>query len=345
MAKKESYLAGRAFIDLFAGVGGFHLGMESIGMKCVFASEWDEKAAAVYERNFKLKPHGDITKISADDVPDHTVVCGGFPCQAFSISGKKLGFADTRGTLFFDVARIAEKKRPEVLFLENVQNFARHDGGKTLKTVVGVLESMGYTVFHQVLNSAEYGFPTARKRIYIVAFRSDLGVVPKTGFVFPSEVGKAAPLKGFLDKKADASALKIAKKALIDPERAGKAAVRAFARRHPCAPVRIGTIGAGGQGDRVYSIEGPAITLSAYGGGNAAKTGAYLVDGVVRKLSPRECANVMGFPKRYKISENKNQAYKQFGNSVVVGVISLIAVEIDKTLSGLPKKKAPRDGA
>lgn len=337
----KSVLEGKAYIDLFAGVGGFHLAMESMGMECKFASEWDKHAAAVYENNFGLAPKGDITKIEAADVPKHFMVCGGFPCQAFSISGKRLGFSDTRGTLFFDVARIVKEHKPSVLFLENVRNFAQHDGGKTLKTVRNVLEDLGYVVFHKVLNAAEYGFPTARQRIYIVAFRDDLGVDPADGFTFPPKAGPAPALKSFLEKTADVSVLKVAKEANISAAKSGSKAVAAFRSKRPSAPVRIGSIAGGGQGDRVYSPEGPAITLSAYGGGNAAKTGAYLIDGVVRKLSPRECANIMGFPKKYKLAAKANQAYKQFGNSVVVGVIKAIAAEIDNALMrSVQKKKA-----
>lgn len=335
----KSVLAGKGYIDLFAGVGGFHLAMDSLGMECKFASEWDKHAAGVYERNFGLAPAGDITKIEAADIPKHFMICGGFPCQAFSISGKRLGFGDTRGTLFFDVARIAKEHNPGVLFLENVRNFAQHDGGKTLRTVRNVLEDMGYVVFHKVLNAAEYGFPTARQRIYIVAFRSDLGVEPGTGFAFPEQAGPAPALKKFLEKNADIEAVRVKKAATLPAARNAAKAIADFRAKRPSTPVRVGTIAGGGQGDRVYSAEGPAITLSAYGGGNAAKTGAYLIDGVVRKLTPRECANVMGFPKSYKLADTPNQAYKQFGNSVVVGVIRAIGEQIEVALGAAAKKK------
>lgn len=341
----KSILEGKSYIDLFAGVGGFHLAMESLGMECKFASEWDKHAAAVYEKNFGLAPKGDITKIDAGDIPKHYMICGGFPCQAFSVSGKRLGFSDTRGTLFFDVARIAKEHKPSVLFLENVRNFAHHDGGKTLKTVRNVLEELGYVVFHKVLNAADYGFPTARQRIYIVAFREDLGVDSATGFTFPALAGPAPALKNFLEKGVDNEAMRIKKDAIMSPALATTKAVMEFRAKRSSVPVRIGSIGGGGQGDRVYSIDGPAITLSAYGGGNAAKTGAYLIDGVVRKLTPRECANIMGFPKKFKLADKANQAYKQFGNSVVVGVIKAIGEQIDLALmaaAGQKKKSVSR---
>lgn len=338
----KSVLSGKTYIDLFAGVGGFHLAMESMGMDCVFASEWDKHAAAVYEKNFGLAPRGDITKIEAAEVPKHFMICGGFPCQAFSIAGKRLGFSDTRGTLFFDVARIAKEHKPSVMFLENVRNFAQHDGGKTLKTVKNVLEDLGYTVFHKVMNAAEYGFATARQRIYIVAFRNDLGVDAASGFSFPEPAGRAPSLKSFLEKNIDVDLYKVVKTAKISKDKANAVAIAEFRAKRPSTPVRIGSIAGGGQGDRVYSVDGPAITLSAYGGGNAAKTGAYLVDGVVRKLSPRECANIMGFPKKYKLADKPTQAYKQFGNSVVVGMIKSIAEKIDDALIAANQKKKHR---
>jgi len=328
-------LAGAKFIDLFAGIGGFHLAMESAGLECVFASEWDRHAARVYENNFGMKPHGDINQIDEEQVPEHDVLCGGFPCQAFSISGKRRGFDDTRGTLFFELARIAKARQPKVMFMENVRNFAQHDDGKTLETVLATLDEIGYTVFHQVVNAAELGFPTARRRIYLVAFRKDLGVDPEHGFKFPKPAPASArqPLKNYLQSKKDAldqvrpleNVNLIAKKA--DPK-----AIERRLKRRPGSPVRIGIVGNGGQGERVYSAEGPAITFSAYGGGIASKTGAYWINGLARKLTPRECANVMGFPKTFKITQRPQQAYKQFGNSVVVGVLKLIARQIDFAL-------------
>ncbi len=325
-------LKGMRFVDLFAGLGGFHLALKSLGAKCVMAVEWDESVSAVYEQNFKLKPRGDITQLKTDEVPVHEILCGGFPCQAFSISGKRLGFNDTRGTLFFDVARIVKDKRPKVVFLENVKNFAQHDGGKTLKTVIGVLEQLNYDVYYKVLHSAKLGYATARERIYIVAFDKSLKVKENNGFEFPAyvEPAKYKKVKDCLEIIEDPTKMHIqgSHQWHVDiskplPKKGSKV---------PHSPVRLGTIGKGGQGNRIYSIEGPAITLCAYGGGRASKTGAYLINGIVRKLTPRECANIMGFPKHYKIAKNANQAYKHFGNSVVVGVITDIAKKIQATL-------------
>ena len=170
------------FIDLFAGIGGFHLALNSMGANCVFASEWDKYAAETYQENFHLKPFGDITQIKENDIPKHDILCGGFPCQAFSISGKQKGFEDTRGTLFFDIARIVDYHKPKVLLLENVKNLAKHDEGKTIKTIIKTLEELEYSVFTKVLNSSNFGLPQNRERIYIVAFHKSLN---SDNFKFP----------------------------------------------------------------------------------------------------------------------------------------------------------------
>ena len=140
------------FIDLFSGIGGFHLALKKTNSECVFASEWDKNCQEVYEQNFNIKPYGDITKIDAKDIPSHDLLCAGFPCQAFSISGKRLGFSETRGTLFFDVARIVKFHKPKVIFLENVKNFLNHDNGKTINVVRSTLEDLNYNVFYSLLN-------------------------------------------------------------------------------------------------------------------------------------------------------------------------------------------------
>jgi len=313
------------FIDLFAGIGGFRIALESFGGKCVFTSEWDKQCQTTYRTNFHDVPLGDITKIKEEEIPAHDIICGGFPCQSFSIAGKQKGFEDARGTLFFDVARIAQYHKPKALFLENVKNLANHDKGKTLTTIVNVLDNIGYNVFYKVLNASNFGQPTARERIYIVAFRKDLNI---TKFNFPVENGKVSTLKDLLEEDVpekyfiNRTDIKIIDKA-IDFDLLG---------HYPQKPIRVGTINKGGQGERIYSIYGHAITLSAYGGGIASKTGGYYINGRVRKLTPRECARVMGFPDTFKIPVSDSQAYKQFGNSVVIPVLQEIYVEIAKLI-------------
>lgn len=319
---KQKSLKDMTFIDLFAGLGGFRIALESLGAKCVYSNEWDRFAQEVYKENFGDTPEGDITKVDEKTIPDHDILCAGFPCQAFSISGKQRGFEDSRGTLFFDVARIVKEKKPKIVFMENVKNFAQHDGGRTLGVVKTTMEQLGYTFFYKVLNSVEYGVPQKRERIYMVCFRNDLDVHE---FNYP----KPFPLKRHVEDL------------LLDDENLPD---YLYTRRtdiqyngvkddvYSNKSIRLGIVNKGGQGERIYSTKGIAITLSAYGGGTFAKTGGYLVNGIPRKLHPRECARLMGYPDSYIIAKNKNQAYKQFGNSVVIDVLQLIAVEIGKAI-------------
>ncbi|MBO7122159.1 MAG: DNA (cytosine-5-)-methyltransferase [Treponema sp.] len=301
------------FIDLFAGIGGFHIALSSLGGEAVFASEWDKDAATVYENNFKLKPAGDITKISEKSIPDHDILCAGFPCQAFSISGKQLGFEDSRGTLFFDVARIAKEKQPKVMFLENVKNLARHDGGKTLAVIKKTLDEIGYDVYDKVLDASKFGVPQSRKRIYIVCFRKDLKV---KDFTFPKEEKVKKHVEDILMPDSETKKYEVRRNDVFMNNN--------IKEKYSDTPLRIGIVNKGGQGERIYSPLGTAITLSAYGGGAGAKTGLYRVNGRIRKLAPRECARLDGFPENFKIAEKDNIAYKQFGNSVVVDVLKKI---------------------
>lgn len=309
------------FIDLFAGIGGFRIGLEMNGGKCVFSSEWDVNSQKTYATNFGDFPNGDITKIDENDVPKHNILCAGFPCQAFSISGKRKGFEDTRGTLFFDVARIAKKQKPDVLFLENVKNLARHDDGKTLKTIIETLEELGYKVFHKILRSSDYGVPQARERIYIVAFHKRTKV---KGFSFPEKVDEIKVVKDILEKKPRLAKVIEREDIFFNKDKDDNLRLR--------KPNKLGIINKGGQGERIYSVNSAGITLSAYGGGVAGKTGAYLVGNTIRKLSPRECARMQGFPDDFEIPVSVNLAQKQFGDSVSVPVIKLIGAKIVEAL-------------
>jgi DNA (cytosine-5)-methyltransferase 1 len=311
------------FIDLFAGIGGFRIAFEELGFKCVFSSEWDKYAQKTYFENFNEVPYGDITRLRDEDIektiPAHDILCGGFPCQAFSISGKQKGFEDTRGTLFFDIVRIVKVKKPKILFLENVKNFKKHDGGKTFSKVMSVLDEIGYNAFAKVLNASHYGAPTSRERVYLICFRKDLGV---SSFEFPLPTFEKIYLKDYLEDNMLLSEFEINRPDI----RFYKEAEQPLQLN----PIQIGTINNGGQGERIYSINGHAITLSAHGGGAASKTGAYLVNGKPRKLTPRECSRIMGFPENFKIPVSKAQAYKQFGNSVSIQVLRAILKEMIK---------------
>ena len=189
------YFKNLKFIDLFAGLGGFRLALESLGAECVYSNEWDIPVQEVYHENFGDVPEGDITKIDETTIPEHDILCAGFPCQAFSISGKQRGFEDSRGTLFFDVAQIVKEKKPKIVFMENVKNFATHDGGKTLEVVKVTMEELGYVFRQKVLNAVDYGVPQNRERIYMVCFRKDIDT---NSFVFPKAMKLTKHVEDFL---------------------------------------------------------------------------------------------------------------------------------------------------
>jgi len=321
----EKSLSNYKFIDLFAGIGGFHLALSSLGAECVYANEWDKNAQEVYKNNFGITPEGDITKVDENSIPEHDILCAGFPCQAFSISGKQRGFEDSRGTLFFDVARVVKAKKPKIVFMENVKNFATHDNGKTLQVVKSTMEELGYTFYEKVLNAVNFGMPQKRERIYMVCFRNDL---KNKNFSYPKPFKLEKHVEDFLLNDEN-----LVKDLYVN--RSDTFFNEKDDNEYSDSSIRLGIVNKGGQGERIYSTKGIAITLSAYGGGIFAKTGGYLVNGKTRRLHPRECARIMGYPDTFKIAENKNQAYKQFGNSVVVDVLQYIAIEIGKTLSTL----------
>lgn len=324
---EDKSLTGYTFIDLFAGLGGFRLALESLGAKCVYSNEWDIPAQEVYKANFGETPEGDITKVDEKTIPDHDIICAGFPCQAFSISGKRRGFEDSRGTLFFDVARIVKEKKPKVVFMENVRNFAMHDGGRTIEVVKNTMEELGYSFNYKVLSATDYGVPQKRERVYMVCFRNDLGV---TDFEYPEPFKLTKHVEDFLLKDDE----EVEKLYVDRPDTYYNDTVD---DTYSDKTIRLGIVNKGGQGERIYSTKGIAITFSAYGGGVFAKTGGYLVNGRPRKLHPRECARLMGFPDSYIMSKNRLQAYKQFGNSVVVDVLQYVAMEIGLALKTAKK--------
>ncbi len=314
-----------AFIDLFAGIGGFRLALQSAGGACVFSSESDAHARAAYVANFGEMPHGDTTKVPIGAVPPHDVLCAGFPCQPFSISGKMKGFGDSRGTLVHEVFRVLEARSPGAVFLENVKNLVYHDRGRTLAIIARHLRSLGYIVSMQVLNASDFGLPQNRERVVIVchkAKRFDFSM-------FGSE--EKPPLKGFLDKgcgfeyldsgaytilggqKKQASGLVFAGYLNKTQRVAGARAAR-HSRAHR-------------QTNRVYSVDGVHPTLSAQD-----RSGRYWIwDGrQVRKLTLPECYRIMGFPDGYIKVAPKGVQYHQIGNSVAVPMVYSVAMEIQK---------------
>jgi len=327
ISENQQALKEYKFIDLFAGIGGFHYALKSFGAECVFASEIDKKAQNTYYSNHDISPYGDITQINEKDIPKHDILCGGFPCQAFSISGKQKGFEDTSGTLFFDIARIVNFHKPKILFLENVKNFTRHDNGKTLQTVVETLTNLDYTVQYKILNTSNFGLPQNRERVYIVAFHNSYAI--KTiNFPSPNLISKledileANPTDGKIINRQDISFYKD-----FNPSQ------NIFGNIDlPNKPIQIGKVNKGGQGERIYHPLGHAITLSAYGGGVGSKTGLYKIKNEIRKLSPRECARIQGFPEEFIMPESISEAHKQFGNSVSINVLQCITQEIINTI-------------
>jgi len=331
MLNIENYkntLSDYTFIDLFAGIGGFHYALNSFGAKCIFASEIDEKASETYFLNHNIKPKGDITKILEEDIPKHDILCGGFPCQAFSISGKQKGFEDARGTLFFDIVRILNYHKPKILILENVKNFVKHDNNNTLKTALRLLKELNYEVYYKVLNTNNFGLPQNRERVYIIGFNKSY--FKNIKFTFPN-IKIESSLEDILEKKPKNG--KVIKREDIYYFNKKYNNESIFENVDlPNRPLQIGRINKGGQGERIYDSKGHAITLSAYGGGVGSKTGLYKIEDEIRKLSPRECARLQGFPEDFILPKSISEAQKQFGNSVSINTLQYIIKEIVETL-------------
>ena len=320
------------FIDLFAGIGGFRLAFQNLKGKCVFTSEWDKYSKQTYKANFGEIPFGDITKpVTKSYIPDNfDVLCAGFPCQAFSIAGKRGGFEDTRGTLFFDVAEIIKKKQPKAIFLENVKGLRNHDRGKTLATILNVLrEDLNYYVPEpQILNAKEFGVPQNRERIFIVGFRKDLGI---TDFQYPKPTNKLALLEDILEEKEvsvkyylSTTYVQTLKNHRARHESKGNGFGYEIIPNNGTANAVV----CGGMGrernlvlDYRLTNFKPVTNIS----GKVNREG-------IRKMTPREWARLQGFPDTFKIIVSDAQAYKQFGNSVAVPAIQATAEKIIEKL-------------
>lgn len=310
------------FIDLFAGIGGMRQAAEANGGTCVFSSEINREAAATYEANFGERPYGDITEVAENDVPDHDVIFGGFPCQPFSICGFKRGFEDTRGTLFFDILRIAKAKRPSCLVLENVKHFANHDKGNTLRVVVAALEEIGYSVSVEVINAVDFGLPQNRDRTIIVA--SINGTFDFAKLVRSERVTVASVLEaeGPFEYVDPAEYTLLGDDVVKVQKQSGLRFVGYRNRNLRKVGVREGTEHLSRvhkQPNRIYCATATHPTLAA-----GESSGRYwiFIDGVVRKLTQRECYRLQGFPDSFKISPSATAAYRQIGNSVPVPMIA-----------------------
>lgn len=286
------------FIDLFAGIGGFHIAMNNLGGECVFASEWDADCRKVYSLNFfntskKIfnadgTPNdffcGDITKFNPDDIPEHDVLCAGFPCQPFSQAGQKRGFDDTRGTLFFNVASIIKAKRPKVFFLENVRGLLTHDGGKTFDVIKNVINELGYNFHYKIIKASDFNLPQHRPRLYMIGIRNDIDDT----FEFPNPIPLTKTMSDIFEGRVDK---------------------------------KIGfTLRVGGKGS-------PLNDRRNWDG--------YLVDGQERRLKPKEAKRMQGFPEDFEFNVSNTAAMKQLGNSVAIPAIEAVGSALIKVIENI----------
>lgn len=299
------------FVDLFAGIGGIRIPFTELGGKCVFSSEWDKAAQISYSYNFGEVPFGDITKINSDSIPKHDVLLAGFPCQAFSIIGKMKGFADTRGTMFFEVARILQHHQPKAILLENVKQLVSHDGGKTFKVILDTLAELGYSVKWKILNALDFGLPQKRERVIIVGFKS-AAACEQFNFDFePIAYNLASVLED--DKNVDSSLF--ASDMILDKRRKSVEGKNVF---YPSV---------------WHENKSGNISILPYA--CALRTGAsynYLLINGYRRPSSRELLRFQGFPEKFKIEVSHQEIRRQTGNSVAVPMIRAVAKKIIQLL-------------
>lgn len=313
---KKQY--GFNFIDLFAGIGGIRIPFDELGGKCVFSSEWDKFAQQTYEANFGEKPHGDISEIEMNTIPNHDILLAGFPCQSFSIIGKGLGFADTRGTMFFEIEKILEIKRPAAILLENVKQLRSHDKGRTLEVILVKLKEMGYKVDYKILNALDFGLPQKRERIIIVGFLDH-----DIKFEFPTEGN---------NEKLD----------LVDILEPDDSVEERYWASEDIIKKRMDKVV--GKEKPIPSIwhENKSGNISMNEFSCALRAGAsynYLLVNGVRRATPRELLSLQGFPKNFKVVVSDAQIRKQTGNSVAIPVIRAVAKEMVKCLYDEDYKK------
>lgn len=317
------------FIDLFCGIGGFRIGFEKNNYECVFSSDFEPNAQKTYEANFNEKPYGDITKIDPKIIPNFDVLTAGFPCQPFSISGKKKGFEDTRGTLFFDICRIVSEKNPKVLVLENVKHFIHHDKKRTLSVVIESLKNLGYNVSYKILNLKDYGLPQNRERLFIVACKNNFFDFEKMN------ENKSKPLKEFLDRSGKFEYLSDEEFTLLSHNQirhqpsglkfVGYRNKKGFQRGIRPNTEHLNRVHR--QPNRIYSTDGYHPTLPSQ-----ETSGRFFIyipeEKKVRKLSISECYRIMGFPEDFKKTTIKGHIYRQIGNSVGINVVDEISKQI-----------------
>lgn len=328
-------------IDLFAGVGGIRMGFDQAfgeEIKTVFVCEWDAHAQKTYKANFEddFEIAGDITQVKEEEVPEFDICLAGFPCVAFSLAGKRMGFQDlykgqSRGILFMDVVRICEYHKPKVIFCENVKNLVNHDRGHTFKVIKEAFETIGYTVYHKVLNSKDFGVPQNRERIYMVAFRNDLGV---EGFEFPEGTDNSKTIRDILEEKAVPAKYYLSTQywqTLLNHKARHESKGNGFGYEIRDLDGIAGAIVCGGMGrerNLIIDDRQKDLTPTTHIKGTVNNLG-------IRKMTPREWARLQGFPDSFKLPLADTHHYKQFGNSVSVPVIKAIAEKIKVVLDGV----------
>lgn len=325
-------------IDLFAGIGGIRIGFDNAfenDIKTVFVSEWEEFAQKTYKINFadRFEISGDITKIKEENIPSFDICLAGFPCQAFSLAGKRMGFDDDykgmcRGTLFQDVVRICEYHKPKVIFCENVKGLLNHDRGRTFKIIKNSFEQIGYTVYDKVLNSKDFGVPQNRERVYIVCFRND---IDSSSFKFPEGDKDKICIRDILDTAPVPSKYYLSDvyiETLKKHRARHEAAGHGFGYEIRNLDGIAGTIVCGGMGrERNLIIDEREHSLIP-----TTHIKGKINDDGIRKMTPREWARLQGFPENYKLELADTHLYRQLGNSVTVNVIEAIANEIKRVL-------------
>lgn len=300
------------FIDLFAGIGGTRIALERNGARCVFSSEWDLECQKTYYANFREKPTGDIQKIIESELPDFNILVAGFPCQPFSSVGKREGFKHAEGTLFYDIARILNYKKPEAFLLENVPGLKNHDNGETFKLIIKILKELNYSVFYKILDAKDFGVPQKRKRVYIVGF-SDNIYNKKINFEFPVGSKENMYINEFLESNVSGYTIS---KHLQESY---------LFKKNDGLPEII---------DQNSKIQVKTLVSTYHK--IQRLTGTFVKDGEtgLRLLTKNECKAIMGFPKDFIIPVSRTQMYKQLGNSVAIPVVEEISKVLIKKLQG-----------
>ena len=304
------------FVDLFAGIGGIRIPFEELGGDCVFSSEWDKYAQDMYEANFGERPKGDISQISSNEIPDHKILLAGFPCQPFSIIGNGHGFADTRGTMFFEIERILRDKNPSAFLLENVKQLVTHNNKRTFKVIILKLKELGYYTHWKILNALDYGLPQKRERVIIVGFKENYP------FVFPEPIKDKIHLKDIIEDHSQVAKKYFASKNIVR-QRLAKVKGKQIPKPAIWHENKGGNIG----------IHEYSCALRA-----GASYNYLLVDGI-RRLTPQEQLLLQGFPKEFRIVVSECQLRKQLGNSVPVPIIRAVANQMIEAMKEKPLRK------